>query len=318
VVSEDTVRQISLFLSDPLGRLPSFPRMGASEYPFPVAVKTGTSPDQRDAWAMAYSMRYLVGVWVGRADYRPMTGLTGYTSAARLARRVLLSLHAGQEDGLRDLSFPPPATYRGVRLCAVTGKLASALCDKVTTEWFKPGTEPIAMCDAHLRVAIDTRTGDVASPHTPRRYLDERTFTLLPPRYAAWAAGHGVPQPPPRVSGLARLGQLGGAPAVGDLREPTSRPLAQARFVRLRVASPRNGTRLLPDPETPPGLSTLALQAVVEPPVPQVLWYVDGNPFRLVDYPYEARWPLTAGAHTFQVRVPFTRVVSSTARITVE
>src|SRR5262249_31113482 len=36
-------RQITGFLSDPLARLPTFPRMGNNEYPFPVALKTGTS-----------------------------------------------------------------------------------------------------------------------------------------------------------------------------------------------------------------------------------------------------------------------------------
>jgi penicillin-binding protein 1C len=319
VLSEDTVRQISLFLSDPLGRLPSFPRMGASEYPFPVAVKTGTSPDQRDAWAMAYSMRYLVGVWVGRADYRPMMGLTGYTSAARLARKVLLSLHAGQEDGLLDLSFPPPANYREVRLCAVTGKIASALCERITTEWFRPGSEPIAVCDAHLRVAIDTRTGDVASPRTPRRFVDERTFTFLPPRYAAWAAGHGVLQPPPSVTRLVWLDQfIRGILAAPHPNEADNASAPPVRAPRLHVASPRTGTRLLHDPETPPELATLALQAVVDPPVPQVVWYVDGMPFRVADYPYEVRWPLTSGEHSFQVRVPFTKIVSSPVRLTVQ
>ena len=316
VLSEDTVRQISLFLADPLARLPSFPRMGASEYPFPVAVKTGTSPDQRDAWAMAYSMRYLVGVWVGRADYRPMTGLTGYTSAAHIAHRVLLSLHADQQDGLVDLSFPPPAGFREVRLCAITGKVASPLCDRVTTEWFRPGTEPVAVCDAHVRVAIDARTGEVATSRTPGRFVDVRTFTLLAPRYASWAAGHDVPQPPARIGTLAMLGRLQG---VRVATGPTTTPSPPApALVRLHVASPRNGTRLLRDPETPTGLGTLALQAVVEPRAPQVVWFVDGVPFKVADYPYEVRWPLVSGEHTFQVRVPFTKIVSAPTRITVQ
>ena len=43
IFSEETARQISLFLSDPQARLPSFPRMGNHEYRFPVAVKTGIS-----------------------------------------------------------------------------------------------------------------------------------------------------------------------------------------------------------------------------------------------------------------------------------
>jgi penicillin-binding protein 1C len=88
--------------------------------------------------------------------------------------------------------------------------------------------------------------------------------------------------------------------------------------VRLHVASPRNGTRLLRDPETPTSLGTLALQAVVEPPPPQVVWFVDGAPFKVADYPYEVRWPLASGEHSFQVRVPFTTIVSSPVRITVQ
>lgn len=318
VLSEDTVRQVSLFLADPLARLPSFPRMGASEYPFPVAVKTGTSPDQRDAWAMAYSMRYLVGVWVGRADYRPMTGLTGYTSAAQIVHRVLVSLHADQQDGLVDLSFPPPVGFHEVRLCAMTGKIASPLCERVTTEWFRPGTEPVAVCSAHVRVAIDIRTGEVAAAGTPERFVDVRTFTVFAPRYASWAAGHDVPQPPASIGTLATLGQLQGVCVEAGSTAAQAPLPSPAPVVRLHVASPRNGTRLLRDPETPTGLGTLALQAVVEPRAPQVVWFVDGIPFKVADYPYAVRWPLVSGEHTFQVRVPFTKIVSSPTRITVQ
>src|SRR4051812_34273670 len=33
-----------------------FPRMGSTEYPFPVAIKTGTSQGYRDAWTMALNL----------------------------------------------------------------------------------------------------------------------------------------------------------------------------------------------------------------------------------------------------------------------
>ncbi|WP_026783023.1 penicillin-binding protein 1C [Pleomorphomonas koreensis] len=42
-----------------------------------VAVKTGTSYGYRDAWAMGYDGRYVVGVWVGRPDGAPLPGLMG-------------------------------------------------------------------------------------------------------------------------------------------------------------------------------------------------------------------------------------------------
>ncbi|MCP4903235.1 MAG: glycosyl transferase, partial [bacterium] len=108
VLSEDTARQISLFLSDPMARLPSFPRMGNLEYPMPVAIKTGTSSNYHDAWTVAYSRRYVVGAWIGHPDFRAMDRLSGYRSAALLVRRILLQLHDDQLDGLQDVGFPPP------------------------------------------------------------------------------------------------------------------------------------------------------------------------------------------------------------------
>ena len=80
--------------------------------------------------------------------------------------------------------------------------------------------------------------------------------------------------------------------------------LSAAREVRLSVVSPESGARLLHDPEMPPNLASLALEAVVDPPVEQVVWYVDGEPFKVVDYPYATRWPLRPGEHSFQVRLP--------------
>ena len=42
-------------------------------------------------------------------------------------------------------------------------------------------------------------------------------------------------------------------------------------------------------------MATLALRDTVDATSEQVVWYVDGKPFQLVDYPYTARWPLAPG-----------------------
>jgi len=47
-----------------------------------IAFKTGTSYGHRDAWAVGYDGRYVVGVWVGRADATAVPGLLGRTAAA--------------------------------------------------------------------------------------------------------------------------------------------------------------------------------------------------------------------------------------------
>jgi penicillin-binding protein 1C len=53
----------------------------------------------------------------------------------------------------------------------------------------------------------------------------------------------------------------------------------------------------------------------VEPPVAEVVWYVDGAPWLVVGPPYEARWPLVPGEHTFEVRLPWRPERSAVARV---
>ena len=104
VIPEDVARQITLFLSDPLARLPTFTRMGPLEYPFPVAVKTGTSQGFRDAWAVAYSSKYIVGVWIGHPDHERMKRVAGL-DAAQLVKEILLFLHPKERRGVDETPF---------------------------------------------------------------------------------------------------------------------------------------------------------------------------------------------------------------------
>jgi penicillin-binding protein 1C len=333
IFAEDTARQVTLFLSDPQARLPSFPRMGATEYRFPVAVKTGTSTNYHDAWAVAYSTRYLAAAWVGHPGFRAMNQLSGYLSAADLVRRVLLRLHGEQGDGLEDLSFPPPRGYQPVRVCALSGHRATAACDRVFLEWFRPGEEPADDCEAHQQRAVDRRDGLLATAATPPAAIEVRTFVELPPRYAAWQAAAGLPRPPDAASPLtlpavARLGAAGAARSAaavaaaaaepGSAWPPGGRVALAGGPTRLRITSPENGARLLRDPETPAALNTVALRAVVDPPVNEVVWYVDGLPVATAAYPYTARWRLQPGEHTFQLRLGSGASASRRVQVTVE
>ena len=47
-----------------------------------IAYKTGTSYGYRDAWAIGYDGKTVVGVWVGRPDGAPVPGITGIGAAA--------------------------------------------------------------------------------------------------------------------------------------------------------------------------------------------------------------------------------------------
>ena len=73
VLSEKTSRLITDILSDNVARTPGFGPNSALYIPVrPVAVKTGTSNDYRDAWIIGYAPNLVVGAWVGNNDNSPM------------------------------------------------------------------------------------------------------------------------------------------------------------------------------------------------------------------------------------------------------
>ena len=47
-----------------------------------IAYKTGTSYGYRDAWAIGFDGKHVLGVWVGRADGSAVPGISGYGTAA--------------------------------------------------------------------------------------------------------------------------------------------------------------------------------------------------------------------------------------------
>ncbi len=74
----------------------------------PIGYKTGTSYGYRDAWSVGYDGRYVLGVWVGRADGQPVPGIAGYVTAAPIL------FEAFERSGLA-LSRMPPAPPGALR-----------------------------------------------------------------------------------------------------------------------------------------------------------------------------------------------------------
>ena len=71
-----------------------------------LAYKTGTSYGHRDAWAIGYDGRHVIGVWMGRPDGTPVPGAFG----ADLAAPVLFQAFARLKPTLTPQPPAPPAT----------------------------------------------------------------------------------------------------------------------------------------------------------------------------------------------------------------
>ncbi|MBN9365607.1 MAG: penicillin-binding protein 1C [Comamonadaceae bacterium] len=81
-------------LSDPNARARTFGTDSVLATRFWSAVKTGTSKDMRDNWAVGWSARYTVGVWVGNASGASMHDVSGSSGAAPIWAAVMGWLHA--------------------------------------------------------------------------------------------------------------------------------------------------------------------------------------------------------------------------------
>lgn len=105
VFDQNTVRLVNDILTDVTERAGLFQgSLGLTVFPdYEVALKTGTSNDYRDAWAMGYSPSLVAGVWAGNNDNSPMQ---------RHGSSLLAAIpiwHAFMAEALK--KFPPGETF---------------------------------------------------------------------------------------------------------------------------------------------------------------------------------------------------------------
>jgi penicillin-binding protein 1C len=127
-------------LSDTNARARTFGTDSILATRFWSAVKTGTSKDMRDNWAMGWSQRYTVGVWVGNASGAPMWDVSGTTGAAPIWATVMNFLHAHQPS--RAPKPPAGVVQMPVQFAAPDTKAHTAPpLEAARTEWFIQGTQ---------------------------------------------------------------------------------------------------------------------------------------------------------------------------------
>ncbi|WP_374435535.1 transglycosylase domain-containing protein [Tabrizicola sp.] len=75
-----------------------------------AAGKTGTTQSARDAWFVGFTADYVVGVWMGYDDNRPLSGVTGGGLPAEIWHEVMVRINEGVEPKplVKDI---PESTY---------------------------------------------------------------------------------------------------------------------------------------------------------------------------------------------------------------
>lgn len=105
----------------------------------PLAGKTGTTNDSRDAWFVGFSPDLAVGVYIGYDNPKPLgEGETGGRVAAPIFKNFMIDALKGHTA----TPFRIPPSVNLVRVNAKTGQLAEPGDKSVILEAFKLGTEP--------------------------------------------------------------------------------------------------------------------------------------------------------------------------------
>jgi len=144
IISEDITFLISHILSDNNARSAVFGPSSLLNIPGKtVAVKTGTTDDKRDNWAVGYTPSKVVGVWVGNNDNSPMNPqiTSGVTGATPIWNRIMTTALEGKGSE----GFEKPDNVIALEIDALGGGLPCRDYPK-RSEYFIKGTEPTKDC----------------------------------------------------------------------------------------------------------------------------------------------------------------------------
>ncbi len=257
-----------------------------------IAWKTGTSFGHRDAWAVGFSGRHIIGVWVGNLTGEAVKGISGAQNAGPLLFDLFRAVQTREES----LALPKPDDAVRIPVCALSGLRASPFCPHKEFVWAVGGHLP-EQCGWHKRIFVDSQSGERLvgaclglRPHKPQ------ILTVYPREIAGWRKEQGMstPQIPPVSKHCAQV-----APGKGPL-----------------VVSPCPATPYILQKGVPPEWQKIPLIARSQAGVKTLYWFCDGK--LIVKGPPEKKHflALKKGLHRIVVQDDLGR--STTVRVQVE
>ncbi len=159
---------IADILSDKFARTSEFGFNSVLNFPFPCAVKTGTSFRFCDNWTVGFTEDYTLAVWVGNFDHTPMQKVSGVSGAGPLFANIMHLLYSEKE-------YPEkkqlPQELIRVPVCPLSGK------------------KPNHNCPSSIEEIIPKNSLVLYNKDSCNMHLNDKgtVFTALPEKYKEWA-----------------------------------------------------------------------------------------------------------------------------------
>lgn len=125
-----------------------------------VAVKSGTTDDKRDNWAIGFTKGITVGVWVGNNDNSKMNPKisSGATGASPIWYQTMIALLKKYPDGIMD----KPDKVKALTIDSYFGGLPKD-SNPTRSEYFIEGTQPKDISPNYQKVKISKSNGKLAN-----------------------------------------------------------------------------------------------------------------------------------------------------------
>ena len=143
IFERSTVQLIQSILSDNVDRILAFGRGGLGTRGFDAIMKTGTSNQFNNIWAVGVTPEFVCGIWMGNFSGETVIGSPGSGIPADALVDVMTQLQNGER-------FPSADTLREVEICSLSGGAATDLCPSTMTELFRDGEGP-PPCSFHIQ-----------------------------------------------------------------------------------------------------------------------------------------------------------------------
>lgn len=213
-VEPEIAYEITSILSDNGARAPIFGThnsMTLSDRP--VAAKTGTTNNNRDAWTVGYTPQISVAVWVGNNE--PNKTMTSGADGSYVAAPIWKAFMEKYLKGKPVMPFVRPGGLTDLAVDKLSGKIPTDQSppDQHVTDIFASWQLPAARFgadhqtdDVHIKVKVDKVTGKLANALTPPDQIEERYYfnvhSEMPDNsnweipVQAWAKNNGGNSPP--------------------------------------------------------------------------------------------------------------------------